>query len=252
LALVLDGRAGPGLLDSYSAERQPVGAQGVQWAITSLGDMAAVDTALGYLPDQSAEEGWAALSVLDEAGPDGDRRRAELREAVALTDYQFNAHGLELGYRYSSGALVPDPGTLDPPPDPDAHLRYQPTTRSGARVPHARLERDGKSLSTLDLVDGLGFALLTGPGGQRWAAVAAEVAELTGVPIGVHVIGRGTEGPDDPYGDWEGVREVSSDGCVLVRPDRHVAWRREHLDPDATTALTAVVDRILSRDPRQK
>src|SRR6202011_6379340 len=29
LALVLDGRAGPALLDTYTAERQPVGAQGV-------------------------------------------------------------------------------------------------------------------------------------------------------------------------------------------------------------------------------
>src|SRR5205823_8419182 len=53
LALVLDGRAGPGLLETYTAERQPIGAEGVNRAITSLHDMAAVDAALGYRPGQS-------------------------------------------------------------------------------------------------------------------------------------------------------------------------------------------------------
>src|SRR6478735_1959100 len=48
LALVLAGRAGAALLDSYSPERQPVGAQGVQRAITSLQEGAAVEAALGY------------------------------------------------------------------------------------------------------------------------------------------------------------------------------------------------------------
>jgi 2,4-dichlorophenol 6-monooxygenase len=47
LALALAGRAGSALLDSYSAERQPVGAQGVQRAITSLQEGAAVEAALG-------------------------------------------------------------------------------------------------------------------------------------------------------------------------------------------------------------
>ena len=61
LALVLAGRAGAALLDSYSAERQPVGAQGVQRAITSLQEGAAVEAALGYEPGQPAEAGWKAL-----------------------------------------------------------------------------------------------------------------------------------------------------------------------------------------------
>src|ERR1700742_4841859 len=151
LALVLTDRADPALLDTYSAERQPGGAQGVQRAITSLGEMALVDQALGFEPGQSTEDGWDALRQLDEPGPAGDARRAALRDAVALTDYQFNAHGIELGYRYGNAA-----------PQRDPQLYYTPTSRPGARVPHARLERDGTALSTLDLPTGLGFALLTG------------------------------------------------------------------------------------------
>ena len=244
LALVLDGRAGPRLLDSYSAERQPVGARGVQRAVTSLGDMAVVDAAMGFAPGQSAEEGWLALSKLDAPGPDGDRRRRALRDAVELTDYQFNAIGLELGYRYGTGAFVSDRAVPEPEPERDPDLHFQSTTRPGARLPHARLEREGKALSTLDLVDGLAFALLTGAGGHGWAAAAATVTERTGIPIQVHVIGRGAV-VTDPYAEWELLREVDSDGCVLVRPDRHVAWRSDKLHNDPADRLTEVFANIL-------
>ena len=140
LALVLAGRAGAALLDSYSPERQPVGAQGVQRAITSLQEGAAVEAALGYEPAQPAEAGWKALSTLYEPGPAGDERRNALRKAIELSNYQFNAHGIELGYRYRSDAIVDD-GSPDPTPARDPQLYYQPTTRPGARVPHARLEQ---------------------------------------------------------------------------------------------------------------
>jgi hypothetical protein len=72
------GRAGAGLLDSYYPERQPVGAQGVQRAITSLQEGAAVKAALGYEPAQPAEAGWKALGTLYEPGPAGDERRNAL------------------------------------------------------------------------------------------------------------------------------------------------------------------------------
>jgi 2,4-dichlorophenol 6-monooxygenase len=243
LALVLAGRAGPALLDSYSAERQPVGAQGVQRAITSLQEGAAVEAALGYEPGQPAEAGWQALGTLYEPGPAGDDRREALRKAIELSNYQFNAHGIELGYRYRSDVIVDD-GSPDPTPSRDPQLYYQPTTRPGARVPHARLERDGVPVSSLDLVDDLSFALLTGVGGQAWSGAAAEAAARTGVPVRVHVIG-GQDGVTDPYGEWASRREVETTGCVLVRPDRHVAWRAARYTPDSARQLPAVLEQAL-------
>jgi 2,4-dichlorophenol 6-monooxygenase len=243
LALVLAGRAGAALLDSYSAERQPVGAQGVQRAITSLQEGAAVEAALGFEPGQAAEPGWAALDTLYEAGPAGDERRNALRKAIELSNYQFNAHGVELGYRYQSDAIVDD-GSPDPTPARDPQLYYQPTTRPGARVPHARLERDGVPVSSLDLVDDLGFALLTGVGGQAWSGAAAEASARLGVPVRVHVIG-GQDGVTDPYGEWAALREVETTGAVLVRPDRHVAWRSMRHTPDGARQLPAVLEQAL-------
>jgi 2,4-dichlorophenol 6-monooxygenase len=243
LALVLAGRAGAALLDSYSEERQPVGAQGVQRAITSLQEGAAVEAALGYEPGQPAEAGWQALNTLYEPGPAGAERRDALHKAIELSNYQFNAHGIELGYRYRSEVIVDD-GSPDPTPRRDPQLYYQPTTRPGARVPHARLEHDRVPVSSLDLVDDLGFALLTGPGGEAWVRPAAESSARVGVPVRVQVIG-GRQGVTDPYGEWAALREVEATGCVLVRPDRHVAWRAVRYTQDGARQFPAVIEQAL-------
>jgi 2,4-dichlorophenol 6-monooxygenase len=249
LAFVLDGRAGERLLASYSDERQPVGAAGVKRAITSLREAAAVDAALGLEPNQSTEDGWKALNVLYEPGVAGEERRRALREAIELSNYQFNAHGIELGYVYTSDVIAQE-ATPAPQPERDPVLYYTPTTRPGARVPHARLERDGQPLSSLDLVDPKGFTLLTGVGGHSWQTSAEQIAERVRTPITVHVIGeRG--GLYDPYGDWANRCEVDTTGAVLVRPDGHVVWRCPTAGPDGPQQLSDAIERALGLSTAQ-
>jgi 2,4-dichlorophenol 6-monooxygenase len=249
LAFVLDGRAGERLLASYSDERQPVGAAGVKRAITSLREAAAVDAALGLEPNQSTEDGWKALNVLYEPGVAGEERRRALREAIELSNYQFNAHGIELGYVYTSDVIAQE-ATPAPQPERDPVLYYTPTTRPGARVPHARLERDGQPLSSLDLVDPKGFTLLTGVGGHNWQTSAEQIAERVRTPITVHVIGeRG--GLYDPYGDWANRCEVDTTGAVLVRPDGHVVWRCPTATPDGPQQLSDAIERALGLSTAQ-
>ncbi len=43
-----------------------------------------------------------------------------------------------------------------------------------------------------------------------------------GIPIGAYVIGREYQ---DLFGHWAAMREVAEVGCLLVRPDMHIAWR---------------------------
>jgi 2,4-dichlorophenol 6-monooxygenase len=243
LAMVLRGQAGQALLDTYSSERQPVGRQVVDRALQSAGEMAAVKEALGFVPDQSEADGWAALDALYQPGPAGDRRRAALREALALMNYQFNAHGVDLGYRYRAGAIVPD-GTPEPLPVRDPQLYHQPTTWPGAHLPHAWLDGRGRRISTLDLVAGTHFSLITGIGGDAWTAAARRATEVTGVPVDVHHIGT-RDGLHDGYGDWAELREVHSSGAVLVRPDRHVAWRAEQYTSGAAAGLCEVMQQVL-------
>lgn len=245
IAMVEKGLAGPGLLDTYSSERQQAGAAGVARAMTSAIEGSRFDSGLGYSPGQSEADGWAELAKLDAPGPEGDARREALAEQVRIANNQFNAHGVELGYCYDDGALVHDGSTYSENPR-DPVLHYHPTTRPGARLPHARIERDGVAMSTLDLNDGFAFVLITGRDGHTWSGAADAAARALNVPIIVNRVGD-EDGIRDPYGDWNRVREIADDGCVLVRPDRHVAWRSLTRRPDATAMLTQVIRTILSR-----
>ncbi len=71
-----------------------------------------------------------------------------------------------------------------------------------------------------------------------------------GVPVRVHVIG-GRDGVTDPYGEWASLREVETTGCVLVRPDRHVAWRSMRHTADSARRLPAVVEQALGLTGRR-
>jgi 2,4-dichlorophenol 6-monooxygenase len=247
LALVLRGQAGAGLLDTYSQERQPAGAQGVARSLRSVREIAEVPAALGVTDVGSVAEGWAALEVLDDAGPVGTQRRQALQKALKTSDYQFNAHGVELGYRYQTGALIPD-GEIPTVTGRDPELYYTATTSPGARVPHARLERCGKALSSLDLINGLEFMVLTGLGGEDWLTAAGKVSAELGISVKGYVIGGALGAPctvADPYGEWTSVREVGARGCVLVRPDRHVAWRCFELPADPEGELLSVLEHIV-------
>jgi 2,4-dichlorophenol 6-monooxygenase len=71
-------------------------------------------------------------------------------------------------------------------------------------------------------------------------------AEELGVEIAAHVIGPG-RGYIDLYDDWARAREVEEDGCVLVRPDAHVAWRSARLVDDPAAELHRVLCAVLAR-----
>ena len=177
--------------------------------------------------------------------PAAAEQRAKLRAAIELKNYEFNAHGVELGQRYRSAAVATD-GTPEPPYERDPELYYHPTTWPGARQPHCWLEHEGRRVSTLDLAGHGRFALLTGIGGEPWVDAAARYSERSGVPIAAYVIGPGRE-VLDTYDDWARSSEVEENGCVLVRPDQHVGWRAHTLPADPDAALAAALDAILAR-----
>ncbi|TQL67917.1 2,4-dichlorophenol 6-monooxygenase [Nocardioides albertanoniae] len=239
LAHVLQGKAGPELLDTYDTERRPVGKQVVDRAMQSVRDMLPISQALGFAPEQTAEDGWRALDELFAPGADGEERRRSLDAAVALQNYQFNCHGVELDQRYASAAVTDD-GTPWPAPERDPELYHHPTTHPGARLPHAWLEHDGATVSTLDLVGHGRFTVLTGIGGEPWADAAAKAAADLGVAVDVRVLGHHCE-HDDVLARWVTLREIDDTGALLVRPDHHIAWRAPRLADDPAADLTAAL-----------
>lgn len=240
MALVLQGKAHPKLLDSYNAERHPVGRQIVTRANRSMVLNAEVYDLLG---------GGIRSGSHDTDKAFGTREgRAAVREAVDMMKYEQHAHGVELNRRYVSDAVVPD-GTRDPGYERDPELYYQSSTRPGASLPHAWLgsRKPGPRVSTLDVVGKQRFTVLTGHGGEPWRKAAHAVSERTGVEIAVVSIGPSLD-YEDLYGRWRTLSEIEEDGCILVRPDMHVAWRCASLPADPLKGLEMAMIRILGLD----
>ena len=199
LAAVLRGHGGPGLLATYEEERRPVALWNVEEDRRNVATI-------------RDDRGWRRWSV------ELPQRRAK--------------DGLLLGYRYRSGAVLPDGGPR--PPEQD-YTEYLPSARPGDRAPHCWL--DDRETSTVDLHRD-GFALL-GPA-PVWAEHAAAAAAELALPVAALPATTGTAARArvaDVY-DLAG-------GAVLVRPDGHVGWRCPGLPPDPAGTVAAAVRTIL-------
>jgi 2,4-dichlorophenol 6-monooxygenase len=248
LAYVVAGTAGPSLLDSYDAERAPIARQIVERANQSIVDTGKILTALDLTDTTDVALLEGQLTKRKAPGPEGEKIRAALREAIAYKAYEFDAHGVEHNQRYASSAVVPD-GTPLPGYRRDPELYAQATTWPGAKLPHTWVTRDGRRVSTLDLAGHGNFALVTGIGGQDWLTAAAELGDRLGIRITPVSIGPG-EQYEDPYGTWAGLRETEDGGALLVRPDIYIAAR--HLTaPDSAAGarewLATVLQDVLGR-----
>jgi len=194
LAAVMKGWAAPGLLDTYESERRPYGV---------------------YITEQCLE---TAVSM--GRGPQAANDPAA-RAKLARPEFH-NELGMIFGANYDSTAVIPDGTALPVVANPVTD--YVPCARPGSRAPHAWLERDGRRVSTLDLVE-MRYTLLAGEKGEAWRDAAGAAAGSLGVPLSAHTVGADAD-IADPESQWSSTYGIESDGAVLVRPDGHVAWRR--------------------------
>jgi putative polyketide hydroxylase len=210
LGMVLRRQAGPALLDSYDAERRPVGQFTMDQALLRL---------------QHPELHW-----------DPSRTAERLRLGIAADAV------VHLGYRYDSAAVVgsePLPSLYELERDLDG--------APGSRVPHTWVEWAGRRVSTLDLA-GTGFTLLAGPGGQDWCAAAH--AATTRLDFDLKAFRIAADGDAvDPEGEWFHAAGVGDHGVLLIRPDGHVAWRTREPAVDAEAVLDRVLRGVLDREP---
>ena len=212
LAAALHGTAGPELLDTYHAERHPVGRFAARQSLTG--------PALSFLPIED------------------DRPKLPADEDLPLF-YMI------AGYKYRSSAVVTDEAA---PTDPDRvqlveteELRGEP----GTRMPHAWVQGDGGRVSTLDL-RGSGFTLFTGSAGTPWTKAADAASKSFGISLEVRSIGADANFRDVD-GRWAELTALAPDAALLVRPDDFVAWRAETLPESPENALNEALCQILSR-----
>lgn len=219
LAYAVNGWAGPKLLESYSLERAPIGKQIVLRANQSRLDYAPLNACfrLAGADDPVA----AGVARFRDPGPEGVAARRAMQAALDLKQKEFNAQGVEMNQRYESSAVIPD---KDAEPEKwlrDRDLYNQPTTRPGAKIPHAWLVGpDGKRISTLDVTGKGFFTVVTGLAGTAWKEAVVRLR----LPF-LRIVVTGAPGAEDLYCEWQRIREIDEAGALLVRPDGVVAWR---------------------------
>jgi hypothetical protein len=248
IAYVHKNLAAPSLLESYNAERQPVGLGVITRANQGIRDHIPVWKALGVM-EPTVEARMAQYNELKAPTKEGRERRTRLQEAVQGTSHEFHGLGVEMNQRYEGSAVyIGDEKSARPPLPDDPILEHEVTTYPGSRLPHAWINtrNPGKLFSTIDLAGHGGFCLLTGIGGDGWKEACKVVEKELGLEVKCYSLGW-MQDYEDVYSDWARRREVEEDGCVLVRPDRFVAWRSMEMVNGCESKLLQVMKHILGR-----
>jgi 2,4-dichlorophenol 6-monooxygenase len=197
--------------------------------------MALLPQALGTDQEPTSAQMHARMAV-----PEG---RAAAAAAIEEQRTHFDMLGLQLGYAYEPGALVPD-GT--PPPPPVSPRVFEPSARPGARLPHAWLvpssaEEGTARLSSLDLIASDTMTLLSFSDHEVWEEAASAV---DGIPLAHHRVGIDVH---DKAGAFRGLCGLPEGGALIVRPDQHVAARFASLPDAPNSTVAGALDAILSR-----
>ena len=135
-----------------------------------------------------------------------------------------------------------------PAPSDDIRV-YQPSTRPGAPLPHAWIDDEDGRRPVKDLVAPGRFLLIAGEDGHVWCEAARQLAAEADVPLDALRIGHLDGDYYDPRCAWQRHRQIASDGAIVVRPDRFIAWRYPVAASDPRAVLTAVLSQILGRGP---
>ncbi|WP_246150665.1 FAD-dependent oxidoreductase [Streptomyces qinzhouensis] len=211
LAAVLKGWAGPGLLESYGAERLPVArATSVRASARS-----AEHSHPGYAPVASA------------------------------TTRRGNVLTVAMGYGYPRGAVAgADP---EAPVVPDA-MRI--TGAPGTRAPHLWVTRAGERISTIDLYERVPV-LLCAEGSVWREVAHQDAARLSvPLEVLTFGRGPEADLVPEEGADWSVAHGVEPGGALLVRPDGFVAWRAEGPLPAPGAAVAEALTTVLSLDTR--
>lgn len=226
LALVLNGLADEKLLQTYDSERRYAAKRNCDWALFAFTSSVVVNAAVGFIKGEG-EWNKARFRDLLEDSEIGATRRGLLSRILDQQSLEFCAHDLELGFKYTTGTVIPD-GSVPPPIDP-AGREYTPSTRPGHRLPHVWLDTTfgSKVVSTHDLISkDSAFLVITDEVGDGWIEAARAISAKHGVKISTAQIGSK---PTMQYWDraeqWSKLKGIDAGGALLVRLDNFVAWR---------------------------
>ncbi|MGA8611846.1 MAG: FAD-dependent monooxygenase [Xanthobacteraceae bacterium] len=217
IAAVLQGWGGPRLLDSYEAERKPIG-----YRNTGASRKYASRMHDAVVPDE-----------VEADGPVGDAARTAASKLTYVRYNHFNrdedkdAVGVQIGGRYDGSPIIVADG--EPPPEifPETYDEYVPTSLPGGRAPHLWLDGIREMGSSLFDRLGRGFTLLRLNATAETMALE-QTAGARGIPLTILDVAL----PE--------ARALYGYNLALIRPDQYIAWRGDQLPNDVDALLAHV------------
>ncbi len=91
------------------------------------------------------------------------------------------------------------------------------------------------------------FLLIAGVDGQPWCEAARQLTAEADLPLDALRIGHLDGDLYDPRCAWVRHRQITSDGAILVRPDRFIAWRCPAGSGQPEAAPAAAPSQILAQ-----
>ena len=256
LAWDISARAPANLLDTYEAERRPIGIANTEHSVKNFDGLMDVYAALGLprfgvralqalaesqpmaaIPRRASR--WAVTTLMTVAmqrigrvtsrGRIGARLRDRVQEVITHQGGHFRTWGLDLGVHYGRGFL--DEGDIS---DDVVNVEfYTPVVRVGGRLPHAWVQYNGARVSTLDLP---ARETLTVLAASQHKSSWRDAQTAVGHPL--TVIGVDLAACSGP------LRPLAAGQALLLRPDAHIA---AVLDPSRNgyaDALGAALDQL--------
>ena len=192
LAAMFEGWGGPSLLDTYGAERRPIGLR---------------NSRLGVKCSQR-KGAWQLPLNIEDADEAGEQARRVFGEFAVVDDLEeYNTSGMQFGERYENSPIIFHQGAAQ---IADTWDNYVPIDHPGARVP------DFKITETETFHDQLGdsysLAIFTN---DVDAKPFVDAAANRGVPLQVVKCAP----PAHLY----------QCKLALIRPDRHLAWHGDSM-----------------------
>ena len=260
LQAVVRGWANEQFLDTYEAERKPIAEHNCEESLFNYHKILEVIEAFGLGRNDleklaqfknTAPAKWLPTTWLDKIvsiGAKLARKKMDkfhtnpaLKEKVLTTIADQIAHfdriGLDIGYSYEQGAIIPDGTDLVVPKD--KVTQYIPSARPGARFPHIDFQKDTTPSSSHDLFDYRFFKLLIRAKGEHWETALAKLP--TTIQQKTKVVRIAELGLSETVFDQLiALCEIDDTGALLIRPDGHVAWRTKTLKENPTEELQQV------------
>lgn len=211
LDALLAGWGGARLAESYTKERKPIAHRITEFSTGNLMIMKGARSGPEIYEESAV--GRETRARVGKALEDGLRR-------------EWLSMNMHLGNRYlDSPVIIHEEESREAARmEQEDAINYRPSSRPGARAPHAWM-RDGSS--TLDLF-GRGFVLLVFDADLNVVSFE-QAARAAGVPLRTVLI-------DEPE-----IASLYEQPLVLVRPDGHVAWRSKTVPENAQTLLATVI-----------